>query len=75
MICPQCKVNDQRSTVHIGAGMSTAMYSAPYYDEDGTYHFHDRNSHTKSYSCSNGHRWAETATNRCPGCDWTKEGS
>lgn len=54
-ICPICKVLKKKSIVHGGVVMSTLMCTSSYYDEDGKYHYNDPNTHTYSYSCSNGH--------------------
>lgn len=74
MKCPKCVKAGKKSIVYEGGTVSTLMYSPPFYDEDGEYHAHDNNSHTTSYSCSNGHQWTETPTNKCPNpkCDFNK---
>ncbi len=38
MICEECKKQGLKSRVTPGHGSSTAMYCAPFYDEDGKYH-------------------------------------
>lgn len=75
MKCPECVEAGKRSHVHVGATFSTAMFSSPFYDEDGVYHLHDPNGHTTSYSCSEGHKWAESRLRNCPapGCDWAEQ--
>jgi RNA polymerase subunit RPABC4/transcription elongation factor Spt4 len=73
MKCPVCVEKNLKSNVYVGMSTSTAMYCAPYYDEDGKYHSHDGNTHTTSYSCSNGHTWAESNTGTCPSCDFGKD--
>lgn len=70
MICPQCKAEDKKSCVREGMGMTTAMYCAPYYDEDGKYHHHDYNSTTREYHCTNGHSWTERTSGKC-WCGWS----
>lgn len=60
MICPYCKDEGKKSTVHIhGNQMSTLIsYSSGHYDEGGTWVRHkDPNYHTSSYRCSNSHRF------------------
>jgi hypothetical protein len=73
MICQECKAAGQKSTVTPLGGSTTAMYCAPYYDEDGKYHHHDANVVTESFSCSNGHKWVSQKYNKCPGCDWPND--
>jgi len=48
------------------------MYSPPFYDEEGKYHDHDPNSSSTSYSCSNGHTWAESSRSSC-WCGWPND--
>ncbi len=73
MKCPVCIEKDLKSRVSIGMSLSTLMYCAPYYDEDGKYHSHDSNTHTTNYSCSHGHTWSESSTGTCPSCDFGKD--
>lgn len=71
MKCPECVKEGKKSRVTPSGGPVTAMYCAPYYDEDGAYHHHDRNLSTTNYSCSNGHQWQETNPfPKCVSCDW-----
>ena len=69
MKCPECVKNNQKSTMSVGASMTTLMYSAPFYDEEGRYHSHNPNTTTTEYSCSNGHRWSESVKPKC----WCQE--
>ncbi len=73
MICEECKKAGQKSRVTCHGGSTTAVYCAPYYDEDGTYHHHDMNIVTSSYECSNGHRWTTQRHPKCPSCNWPDE--
>lgn len=68
MICPTCASENRKSVVHAGPSYSTAMYAAPYYDEDGRYHDHDPNTTYTQYVCSNGHSWQEWSHAPCPTC-------
>lgn len=70
MICPECKKQGLKSKVYIGGSTSTLMYCQPFYDKEGKYHDHDYNSHTTTYSCSNGHHWTESPPNTC-WCGWS----
>ncbi len=69
MKCPQCVKEGKRSTVTPGFSSTTAMYCAPYYDEDGKHHHHDLNMTTTGYACSNGHEWTEGKRGSC-WCGW-----
>ncbi len=69
MICPECKKQNLKSIVYPGYSTTTLMYSQPFYDENGKYHHHDLNKSTTSYSCSYGHKWAETSKPSC-WCGW-----
>lgn len=73
MICSKCKDLGLKSRVTSGFGFSTAMYCAPYYDEEGVYHNHDANNHSWNYSCSNGHNFAISGHNKCCSCDFGKD--
>lgn len=50
-------------------GYSTAMYCAPFYDETGRQHVHDRNTHSVSYVCRNDHNFTVTRKGEC-WCGW-----
>ena len=75
MICPECKAQGLRSTVHSGGGSITLMGFSPYWDEDGVYHSHDPNQVSVSYHCSGGHSWGESKLRACPapGCDYGED--
>lgn len=75
MKCQECVDAGQKSRVTPGMSTVTAMYCAPYYDEEGVYHHHDMNSHTTQYTCSNGHQWIKSWYPACPApdCDFGKE--
>lgn len=74
MKCPECITEGKKSRVTPGGSSITLAYYQPYYDEDGVYHHHDNNDISTDYSCSNGHRWVEHSTARCPApdCDFGK---
>lgn len=57
LFCPICVKESNKSTVFIGLSMTTLMCTQEYYDEDGKYHFHNPNTITTEYSCSNGHKF------------------
>lgn len=65
MKCPECVKENKKSFVNVGMSMTTAMYAAPFYDEEGKYHHHDPNTTSTEYSCSNGHRWTHKSTSTC----------
>jgi len=69
MICPECKKSGLKSTVYPHGSSTTLMYCQPFYDEDGNFHYHDFNTTTTDYSCSNGHRWSESHKGKC-WCGW-----
>lgn len=73
MKCPQCVKEGKKSIVYPGSSSTTNMHWDPYYDEDGKYHSHDPNHHTKDYCCSKGHMWIKSGLDRCPNCDYGKE--
>jgi hypothetical protein len=71
MKCSECVEAGEKSTVRGGMGSVTCMYCPPWYDEEGVYHKHDRNTRTSRYRCSKGHSWVEKKSKSpCPGCDW-----
>lgn len=57
MKCPKCKELGLKSNVFNEGGTTTLMGYPTYYDEDGVYHHHDRNSIKTGYHCSEGHRF------------------
>lgn len=65
MICPECEKTGQKSKVYGGFGLTTAMFSPGYYDEDGNYHHHDPNTTTSKYNCSNGHDFTVVSHKLC----------
>ena len=64
-MCPECLAQGLKSCVRPGVGNTTAMYCPPFYDSDGRMHFHDGNTTTTPYRCSNGHSWTETSSGSC----------
>ena len=60
VFCPQCQELGLKSCVYVGTQTATLLAAIPYYDEDGNFHYQDPNTYTTSYSCSNGHTWAES---------------
>lgn len=70
MKCSECVKENKKSCVYVGVGSVTAMYFAPYYDEKGEFHHHDGNTHSTSYSCSNGHHWTESRRGSPCHCGW-----
>jgi len=59
MKCPECIKEGKRSIVTENGSSSTAMYSAPRWDEDGKRMADNCNTTTTEYSCSSGHIWVE----------------
>lgn len=69
MKCPTCVAEGKRSKVFVGPSTSTCMSGASFYDEDGRPHFHDPNTTTTEYRCSNDHTWKEVDRKKC----WCEE--
>lgn len=69
VICLTCAGEGEKSTVTEGLSMSTAMYFAPFFDEDGKRHVHDGNTRRTDYSCSRDHRWTSVSHGSC-WCGW-----
>jgi hypothetical protein len=69
MICPVC--NDIEHRLYVRGTISTAMYSAPYW-ENGVYHSHDGNRSDLSYECSNGHYLSVSSVGGCPAGDYER---
>ena len=66
MKCPVCDEENKKSRVYPEGSMETCMGYVPYYDEDGHYHVHNRNSRTTGYHCSEGHCWDIITRRGCP---------
>ena len=60
--CPQCT---EPTTIYVGMGSATLMWSAPFYDASGRFHQHDPNTYTQEYRCANGHVWTEKTAHPC----------
>lgn len=69
MKCKECESQNLKSTVREGISSVTALHSSPFYDEDGKYHLHSRNTRTTNYTCSNGHNWKTKSGCSC-WCGW-----
>lgn len=70
MICPDCKKLEKKSRTYECGSYATLGYTAPFYDENGNYHNHDRNLATTTYRCSNGHTWTSVSGGKC-WCGWS----
>lgn len=70
MICQKCKDENKKSCVYDSGTISTDMASSHYYDEDGHIHFHNPNSHTQSFRCSNGHNFSQVVYDKCNRCGY-----
>lgn len=47
----------------------TLLNCTPFYDEQGRHHYHDSNTTTSGYECSNGHNWVVKSKPSC-WCGW-----
>ena len=68
--CPGCQQLGQRSRVTATSSTTTLLGVHAFWDEDGCRHRHDPNRTTTTFTCSQGHDWAETERPRC----WCGEG-
>jgi len=71
MKCPLCVKEGLKSRIYQGMSVTTCMNFPSFYDEAGHYHYHDRNTITTRYNCSNGHNWTEKS---CPLPCWCETG-
>ena len=55
MKCPKCGELGLKSRVQSKGGTSTLLGTNGWYDEDGNYHYHDGNTTTTVFFCSEGH--------------------
>lgn len=70
MICETCKAEGRTSRVcGQGGSYMTLLNCTPFYDEQGRHHYHDSNTTTDNFECSNGHRWTVKSTPSC-WCGW-----
>lgn len=69
MKCEKCQLEGKKSTIQIGMSMTTCMGTNTYYDESGNFHYHDPNSTSTDYRCSNGHEWQESSRSKCTSCE------
>ena len=70
MKCPFCEKLNKKSKVYPHGGSKTLLGHSPFYDEEGTYHSHDPNKVTQTYSCSEDHEWLTRGRSKCPNCDY-----
>lgn len=70
MICKECKEQNLKSTMTVVAVPSKVEPKKvkEFWDENGMYHYHDSNVHTKVYACSNGHTTIDHPLHGCPQC-------
>lgn len=73
MICKKCQENNLKSKVFAGGCSSTLMTASSYYDEEGKPHYHDLNTTTAEYRCSNGHRFTVKLRAKCVSCDFNSD--
>lgn len=74
MKCPKCVEAGMPGVLHRApGGISTALGSGTYYDEDGHFHRHDPNWSMQDYWCEHGHGFAVSARSKCPSCDYGSE--
>lgn len=71
MICQTCVSENKKSTIQEGYTTSTCAGGGFFYDENGKKHYHDPNTHTTRYCCSNGHKWSEKVEGSC-WCGWKR---
>jgi hypothetical protein len=57
IICKECVKQGLKSRVYVGISTQTAMMGSSYYDESGNFHYHNPNTTTTNYKCSNGHEF------------------
>lgn len=69
MKCPVCIQEGKKSTLRDTGGTCTLASCAPFYDEEGKHHYHDHNTTTLNYSCSNGHSYTVSKRGSC-WCGW-----
>lgn len=72
IICPECEKKGLESKVYPGTLITTLMGFSGFYDEKGEYHSHNPNTVTRSYSCSNKHRFSKKIPNSCS-CGWKQD--
>lgn len=73
MKCPTCVQTGLKSSVQEeDSGVMTAMYCPSFFDEDGEEHWHNSNTMTMTYRCTQGHTFNETLSYRC-WCGWPEK--
>ena len=70
MKCPECERQGMVSKLYLQYGPTTDMATHEFYDEEGKYHFHDPNSSTTIFKCTNRHVGAISQSRKCPSCDY-----
>ena len=71
--CPFCEKEGKKSKLYSGGAMQTLMGgSESFYDEDGKKHYHEINTTTRDYHCSNGHYFTRKYKQKCPSCDYNE---
>jgi hypothetical protein len=72
MICETCRSEGKTSRVYDRGSSMTLLNCTPFYDEQGRQHYHDSNTTTSGYECSNGHSWVVKSKPSC-WCGWPNE--
>ena len=58
LFCADCIGEGKKSRVyHRGTSRTLMSGEGRFWDEDGREHYHDSNTDTDGYECSNGHFW------------------
>ena len=76
-VCPACKAVGikSRCEVEVGDIKSSPEDAEEFYDESGTYHFHEPDPLWLAFQCYNGHRGSIVPDFRCEACDFAVNGS
>lgn len=71
MECKQCRSESKEwEKIHPTGSRRTMMGVERFWDKQGDYHVHDRNTVTRGFRCSEGHRWESKSKDGLCWCGW-----
>lgn len=69
MKCKFCEVEGKTSILHhMGSSHTLLGGREHFFDKEGNEHYHDLNTITTYFKCSNGHEYNEKEEIKCPTC-------
>ena len=68
--CKECVNSQKESKVYLVSSMSTLIGCSPFFDSYGKCHYHDTNTITETFKCSEGHFFKRKIKPGVCDCGW-----